>query len=498
MSIARRLAGARLKVILLESGGLEFDSTTQVLYAGPQLGRKYYKLDEARLRFFGGSTNHWQGWCGPMDREDFEAQKWIEGSGWPITYDDLHPYYLDAQGFNELGPWGYDASVWARLKTTQPPYDPSKLATYFWQFADETVRYGKKFLEQQVPENVQIVLNANVTEINLSEGGQVANSVTIRSTTGRRAQIKARSFVLACGGIENPRILLASRAVQKTGIGNDHDLVGRFFMEHPHVPVGRIVGPGIQDLMEHYNTFYLNKIKYQPAVQLAFPLRQKMKTANAAIEFFAEEDPDSGLVALRRLRSAFASSQKDWGQIGGEVWKVLSDMDEVAKQAWRRIVENRGATARFSAIQLLVRSEQTPNPSSRVVLAEEKDALGVPRAGLNWVLNSLDQHTVKSAVDVLASEAGRLGQGRVKLLESLKDGDWFSEMYGGWHHMGTTRMSNDPKSGVVDRNSKVHGVSNLYMAGSSVFTTGGFTNPTLTIVALAYRLADHLKTSLIR
>jgi choline dehydrogenase-like flavoprotein len=496
ISLARRLADGRRRILLVESGGMDFDPDTQDLYSGQDLGRPYFDLAAARLRYFGGSTNHWEGWCGPMDAADFEKQEWIAYSGWPISLEDLMPYYREAQTFNELGAWGYDDSIWSRFGMDAPPVDREKLMTYFWQFADVPVRYGAKFMSEDLRERIDVLLMANATDIRLDTSGKAVEAVEVKSLNGKSALIKARQFVLACGGIENPRLLLASNSVQTKGIGNDRDLVGRYFMEHPHVSVGRLVGPGLSDWMEHYNTFYIDKVKYQPGAQVTPDLRRALNIANVVVEFFPVEDPNAGLSALRRLRDAVSADNRDWARMGEDLWRVVVDLDDVARQAWRRIVQNRGAMASFSSLDLLVRSEQTPNPASRVLLVDERDALGMPRAGLEWRLNEIDSLTVKAAVDVVAAEAGRLGIGRVKLLESVEAGDWMAEMVGGWHHMGTTRMADDASRGVVDRNCRVHGIDNLYIAGSSVFTTGGFTNPTLTIVALAYRLADHLKTRL--
>jgi choline dehydrogenase-like flavoprotein len=499
ISVARKLALAntKLKILLVESGGLTFDPDTQDLYKGPYTGRPYYELDASRLRFFGGSTNHWQGWCGPMDAMDFEKLDFIPNSGWPIALDDLLPHYREAHAYNELGPWAYDdASAWPLLGIGNPPIDPAKMTTYFWQFADSPVRYGEKFLQEKLEDKIDVLLMANGTALKLNAEGTRMESLTIRSLSGKRATVKARAYVLSCGGIGNARLLLANNDVQKNGIGNDRDLVGRYFMEHPHVPVGHILGPGLTEIMDFYNSFYVGKVKFQPAPQIPPALRRQMEISNVAIEIFPVEDPNAGLSALRRVRDAMGATNRDWSKIGSDLWKVLIDIDDVAWQAYRRLVLKRAATASFTALELIVRSEQTPNPDSRVTLIEERDALGMPRGSLNWQLTDQDNKPVKAVVDLLGAELARLGYGRIKLLDSVKDGNWMAEMIGGWHHMGTTRMSEDPSTGVVDRNCRIHGIDNLYVAGSSVFTTSGFVNPTLTIVALAYRLADHLKERL--
>jgi choline dehydrogenase-like flavoprotein len=150
----------------------------------------------------------------------------------------------------------------------------------------------------------------------------------------------------------------------------------------------------------------------------------------------------------------------------------------------------------YNSFELVTRLEQVPNPSSRVTLDTAKDELGMPRAILNWQFTALEKRTLRKIFEVLGQEVGIAGIGRVRLLECLrdeKDESMPDNTSGGWHHMGTTRMSSDPHKGVVDANCKVHGIDNLYIASSSCFPNGGAVNPTLTIVALSIRLADHLK-----
>ena len=146
--------------------------------------------------------------------------------------------------------------------------------------------------------------------------------------------------------------------------------------------------------------------------------------------------------------------------------------------------------------QLQCRAEQAPNPDSRVTLSATNDAMGVPLADLHWQLTELDQRTVRIFFELVGREFGRTGLGRIQLLDWLIDGDdttWPAFLSGGFHHMGTTRMHDDPKQGVLDANAQVHGIENLYVTGASAFPTSGAPNPTLTLVALAIRLSDHLK-----
>src|SRR5882762_6844211 len=149
----------------------------------------------------------------------------------------------------------------------------------------------------------------------------------------------------------------------------------------------------------------------------------------------------------------------------------------------------------FNEFKLFTRMEQSPNPNSRIQLDHERDELGVPRATLDWQLSSIDKRSIRKLHEVIGEEVGRSELGRVRLMDWLQEetNEWPSTLGGGWHHMGTTRMTDDPKDGVVDANCKVFGIQNLYMAGSSCFPTSGSANPTLTLLALTFRLSEHLK-----
>jgi choline dehydrogenase-like flavoprotein len=143
-------------------------------------------------------------------------------------------------------------------------------------------------------------------------------------------------------------------------------------------------------------------------------------------------------------------------------------------------------------IDVTTRIDPAPNPASRITLSDERDALGQRRAQLDWRLDSLDKHSVNRTLEIMGAALGRAGLGRLQIV-SDDDTTWPEDIRGGWHHMGTTRMSDDPKQGVVDKHCQVHGISNLFVAGSSVFPTAGSGTPTMTLVSLALRLADRIK-----
>lgn len=459
ITIARELAGRSLQVLTLESGGLTLERATQALAAGEVTGHAYPTLDSARLRVFGGSTGHWNGWCRPLDAVDFEQRSGIPHSGWPIGLDELEPYYVRAQPVCQLGPFEYGGEHWARATGGRLlPLGPETFETSVYQFSPPT-RFGEAYRpELAAAQNVRVLLHANVTVITASENGRRVEGLEVATLTGRRFQVRARRYVLACGGIENPRLLLAS------GIGGP--AVGRFFAEHPHSPVGLAVLPA------RTAPFYNGKVSSgSTRVRAALATTPGLARTRALLRASMTFEP----VETDPYIDHDDERERELAAFGRDLSSVAASLE----------------TGRFRVYALYMRTEQAPNPSSRVTLADQRDALGLRRARLEWRLSDLDRRSTEEVVALLADTAGRLGIGRVFSRPASEAGFW-ERVGGGFHHMGTTRMGKEPRTAVVDGDCRVHGVENLFVAGSSVFAISGYANPTLTIVALALRLADRL------
>ena len=201
------------------------------LYEGENVGRHYYDLDKCRLRYFGGTTNHWSGWCRPLSSVDFEAREWIPHSGWPISLDDVTPFYGRAQEFCQLGRYGYDRAFLEIEVPTQPilSFDDGRLVTLAYQLSPPT-RFGELYrAELKAANRVSVYLNANVVEIETDAVPRGVRAFRVATLTGARFTVVARRFILAAGGIENARLLLCSNSVMAAGLGNGRDLVGRIF-----------------------------------------------------------------------------------------------------------------------------------------------------------------------------------------------------------------------------------------------------------------------------
>jgi choline dehydrogenase-like flavoprotein len=485
ITLARAFAGGGMDVCVVEAGGLEPDAEVQALYEGESVGIEY-PLAATRLRRFGGSSNHWGGYVRPLDPIDFEARDWVPFSGWPFGLGELAPYYGPAGEIVEVAPARYaNSAYWSEVTGVQLPEPPAgRLWTRFVHFSPPT-RFGERYgprLERAA--NVRVLLHANVVNIDAAETGRSVTGLTVRTLEGRSHAVKARYYVLATGGLENARLLLLSNDVVATGLGNQHDLVGRFFMEHPHL--SGFCEVVVADL-ERLPPIYRERVRADGhGVKVAFNpsegFLREHRLLNATFmygvagEYRSDAPPGSAMRAKGLQADVLQASRRFLSDAGGPV---------------------KGDDPAYLGVWLGVgcACEQVPNPDSRVSLSEERDRLGLRRIRLDWRLTEQDRRSVVAHMHSLALELGALGIGRT-VLTVEDNGQWPDAVGGGSHHMGTTRMHDDPRRGVVDRNSKVHGVDNLYVAGSSVFPTSGAANPTLTIVALTLRLADHLKERL--
>jgi choline dehydrogenase-like flavoprotein len=501
IAIAHSLIGSGLRVAVLESGGFDGEPATQALAAGTLRGPGREPIDVSRLRQFGGSTNHWAGWCRPLDAVDFQARPGMPGSGWPIARATLDPFYARAMALCELGPddWA-DIAGWM---PDAPPFDPARLALRLFQVSPPT-RFGETYRAAlQAAANVTVHLHANATELLTDAEARRVERVSVRSLDGGSFSVTAREVVLATGGLENARLLLLSRRTRATGLGNGDDMVGRYFMDHPWVPLAGLVRftapvpPLLLGEQPLRGTSAFASLYPSPAL-LRLP---RDPIGNFRAVFTPLARVSEGLDSLRALLGAAAGltwPADAWAHLG----RILADADLAADRMYRRLTgaatspfttpPRLGAPPRGAIIDLNL--EQAPNPDSRVTLGHDRDALGQPRLVVDWRLGETERRTFAAALHLLGLEFGRLGLGRVNVAAAET---WPpADLRGSRHHMGTTRMSTSPRSGVVDSDCRVHGMANLSIAGSSVFPTSGPANPTLTIVALALRLADSLRRRL--
>ena len=469
ISMALALANTPLHVVLLESGGMTFDAKTQALYDGAEVGDPYLSLQASRVRFMGGSTNIWGGWCRPMDSIEFEERSWMPHSGWPFGVDALKPYYPRAQVLCEAGPWLYEkAESWPQEEQPTVALGDGGMVTRWFQFSkmrNSTLptHFGERYAEDlKRVRNLSTYIHANVTRLGLDSGGAKINELDVATLSGRHFKVKPKCTVLAMGAVEIARLMLASNDVMAPGIGNAHDLVGRFFADHP-IPRDTATLVLFDGKLAPY---YMHNQVIHGAIMRAglFPSEKYRRADHVLDSSITIENPtkldDLGQAALAATASALGVD---------------------ASQA--------------TAYSLGCGIEVTPDPDRRFTLDTGRDALGIPKLKLHMRIADSDfAHFRKTLTELgrqlLASRTGMLR------LNAKERGQWLAELDWGNHHMGTTRAHVDPRKGVVDGNLQVHGISNLFVAGNSVYPTYGAVNPTVNLVAMALRLTDHLKGQL--
>lgn len=480
IALALDWEGRSEKVVLMEGGGFEYDAELQERFDGTSDGQRYYPLMSTRLHYFGGTTGHWSGLCTPFDAIDFEARDWVPESGWPITLNALTPYYDKAKELLGLEPRAFQLAAWQQeVPNLNPfPLDSSVFNNKIWQYSK--ARFGRLYREAIFKSgNLHLFTHANATEILLGENKTTVREIGAKTGAGKSLRVRAKRYVLACGTIQNTRLLLASNKQVASGVGNTYDLVGRYFMEHPEIASGELW------LNKPFETdlYFRKSASTRVSAELTFSalVQKNHELINGSFSLFPLgmgqfQTPRINLWQNKDPRKSKEVTSSDWGSA-------------------RRKAKNLEGAINF-AYKLNARLEQSPNPNSRVSLGREKDALGVPKAHLHWELTRLEKDSLRKMCILLGHGFGKAGLGRVRLNDFLRDPqdhEFPDFTNGGWHHMGTTRMHQDPKKGVVDENCKMHGLHNLFVAGASCFTTGGAANPTLTLTALTLRLSDHLK-----
>jgi choline dehydrogenase-like flavoprotein len=502
LSIARRLLAQGHSVFILESGGTDYDEDVQAMADARNVGFDYYTLRYAALRMLGGTTAIWGGRCCEYDPIDFEARAWVPHSGWPFGKTELEPYYREAARWFEIKE---PSPMLNRFRQAVPvinSLDDGAFTTGIWVFDDEDERFtGSRIADVVDHPKTTIVLHATVTSINAAHDAGSIESLTIRDLSGRSGTVRAKRFVLGVGGLQNPRLLLASNDVMTCGLGNQNDLVGRFFMEHPHARGGKVVSDtAAWNLMKAFGRSHV--VDGQRVAAGILPKRDAQARhglLNTAISITPRQPPTATMNPVMKVFDT-ARHTLDPNKLNRSLWRSAKGLALWAHQftdplrPWVLMKMGQRDMA------IMVRAEQAPNPDSRVSLIDERDPLGVPKYQLDWRFADLDKHTVKVIVEQLDAHLRATDRGHVEME------DWLSEQgvtwktdalisthpYGGFHHVGTTKMADDPKQGVVDRHGKVHGLANLYITGCSVFPTASWVNPTFTIMAMAFRLADHL------
>lgn len=523
ISLALSLSGQGLKIVLLESGKVRDHAPTQALYAGEVADERLHSpADKYRERRMGGSTVTWGGRCVPFDPIDFETRSQVPDSGWPLSFDDLLPFYPEANALAEAGRFSYDADE--ALGPTAAPmirgFDSPLVRTNSLERFSCPTDFGRRYARRlQLSSDITVLLGANCTAVRLQADGKAVDELEVRTLAGRQFSVAARCAVLATGGLETARLLLASRDVAPAGIGNEHDVVGRYYMCHIAGNVGTLtLGGGTHDVRHGYEVtpegIYCRR---RLAVATGEQQRRGLANAVARLHFPRITDPRhrngvlSGLFLSRRLISYEYGKRLNDGTpataalYARHLLNVIADPFDtsafLAHWVLRRTLAQRkypsvilrNRTNRFS---LEVHGEQIPRPDSRVTLADKTDALGMRQLRIDWRYSPEDIESIRRTLDLMVQEFERSGAGRLEYDGATLEEDLMRFGAYGGHHIGTARMGTDVRKSVVDPDCRVHSVNNLYVAGSAAFPTSSQANPTLTLIALSLRLGRHLSARL--
>jgi choline dehydrogenase-like flavoprotein len=512
IAIARSFVGTSTTVCLIEGGGLTGEDRSQSLYDGASTGSTPFDAGTSRMRVFGGSCTLWGGGCIPLADTDLEARDWVPDSGWPLRYADLEPWYLKAREFCQIDPAHDFGPGSFQGPTPRAPLDLDAEAMANFIFARSPITFGEAYRETLAQaKNITLILHANVMELRATDNASAVTEATIGSLDGRRGWVRARHYVLAAGGIENARILLLSDSIAPNGLGNDHDLVGRYFMDHPRGSIGSIRSTQPDRLTRPYERS-VGKIRASVASEIGLSLEAQRRHP-----FAVEGEVPRGIRALRDVRAALRPPTRDEAALlearlsaalqngPGGATATLVGPQHIAISAMRlglhigdviRAVASKVSdrpTVSSERVELVGFFEQAPNRDSRIVLDDKRDVLGLRRVSVDWRLTDLDRHTHRALTALTGDRLAEACGGHFEAAPWITDIDAPSDVHGTAHHMGTTRMADDPTQGVVDTQGKVHGMENLHVAGSSVFPTGGWAFPTFTLIALSLRLAEQLR-----
>jgi choline dehydrogenase-like flavoprotein len=520
ITLALELAGTGASILLIESGGISTSAKVQSLYRGEVVDPLTHSaLHHYRVRRLGGSTTIWGGRCVPFDPIDFAPRPYVPGSGWPIDRADLVPYYIRANAYCEAGAFAYSVpeALPGRPRELIPGLRGRIVRTDSIERFSRPTDFGTRYRAAlATAPNLRLLLHANCVQIALDPAGRVVDHLVIATFRPSRLTVRAHQVVLAAGGLETTRLLLASNDVMRDGIGNHSDMLGRNYMCHLAGTIGTLELFGAPQAVAVEYERSRDGIYCRRRLTVSEAAQRRLKLLNAVfrLDHPSPWDPGHGHPVLSAMYLVkefilyeYSRKMRLHRTTPGDLLRHARNIaaHPIALSSFAAMWLRRRTLARRKLPSVVLRSphnvyclefnsEQVPNPASRLTLAQSKDALGMPQLRVDWRCTALDVDSVRRGYLLLQRAFARARVGRLHLDADRLDCAVLAEGAQGGHHLGTTRMSYDPADGVVDPHCRVHGVENLYIAGGSVFVTSSHANPCLTIVALAIRLADHLRT----
>jgi len=512
--------GSGQRVVLLESGGFELEPETQELAEGAVADpSRHGPLAQYRKRVFGGTTSVWGGRCAPFDSVDFSPRSHVPFSGWPLSRDELVPYYRTAHRYLFTGDFDYEAG--SSLEDGREPVIPGLrdevwCQDQIWRFS-LPAHLGREFKERlAASEEVKVLLHSNALKLATDPSGERIESVEAGCLGGGKFRVAAPVVIVAAGGLESTRLLLLSDDVHRDGLGNAEGQLGRYYGSHLGGDFGEVQFndrrlPVIWQYQKTKDGVYA---KRQLRIRESVQRREGLLNMRCILTHppFADASHGNGVLSAAYLAKRFFKGQippeyskelaaSGYHHVPRHLRNVLLGLPGLGRfsvhWALRRTLARRkypsiSLPSRRNAYTIHFDSEQAPNPESRVSLGDERDAFGQRRLLVDWKYSRSDLESAVRCGELLREELAVSGVGAFRQSpEELREA--VEGSFGvGSHHIGTTRMSESPRTGVVDPNCQLHGVRGLYVASPSSFPTGGFANPVLTTVALALRIAHHV------
>jgi choline dehydrogenase-like flavoprotein len=499
ISLAVELANRGVAVTLLESGGTNFEAATQALYQSEVSGRRHTGIHTGRFRVLGGTTTQWGGQILQLDSQDFEHRSWVPESGWPFAKSVLTPYYrraLEIEGV--AGSLLDDSEVWKAIGAPVPDFGEA-LVPFFSRWCPEpdfARVFGARLSEDS---RITVLLHANVCEILLGDSQQAIASLRCRTLGGREITVTADSYVFCLGGIETPRLLLQPLAGEMRAPWNESGLTGRYFHDHVDSTLIEVHPRSRRQLHRWFDNIYRAGYRYQPKLRLSADEQKKRRclSIGASYEFLTRKGE-----LLAEFRAGARKFTRGLLRVS-EVLRMARQLPHsglLLRTAYRFKFQGRAYNPDDAGIFLRVHCEQAPDKDSRITLIPDRDAVGLRKTRLCWRIGHLEIATIRHFAEVVGQAFNRSGFAEISLFPGLEDAgpELFERFDDSFHHMGATRMGSSPDNGVVNSDLRLFGVRNGYVCSSSVFPSGGFSNPTHTLIALAVRLAEHLAERLKR
>ena len=447
ISTALELEKKNINSLIIEAGNEDYSEESQDFYEGKIIGDQIMPLSQSRLRQFGGTSGLWGGTCKPLEKHAFDL--------WPIKSEDLEPYSKKTCAILDI----------------KNQFRKTSLNKFMNQIEFQTsrVNFAEKYKNHiRNSDKITLVLNTQLLHF-AGENKNTTHAICLSDKTKKK--IKGKYFILSCGGIENSRLLLWTKN-KNPGFLDEKLPIGKYWMNHPHVLGGRGV---------------ISRKKFQEKMNEDFLGFTDWTSFGTTKEFMNE----------KKILSAYMHmlTQDVFRNENIIDKEVMKDIMCVAPKYGEKLIRTFHKES-FRCVNINLLLEQEPAEENKIVLSDKKDKHGMPKVKLFYKRSSQPLKTAKVFLEEFANFCVENDLGRIAIADGIFNLEKLELVGDGGHHMGGTRMGDDKHKSVVNSDLKVHGVNNLYINGSSNFYTGGYTNPTFTIVQLAIRLADKISKSL--